>query len=214
MADLQKLADSVIYGKKNEAKELTARAIGEGKSLDEILDTLRSAMHDVGDKFNTYVFFIPEVLIAARAMKSAMDVLTPLLKREGSEALATVVIGTVAGDLHDLGKNMVRDMLMGAGFQVVDLGVDVRPGRFVEAIIEHHPEVVAMSSLLTTTMPGMRTVIDEIQKAGFRSDIKVIAGGAPVNQTYASHIGADGYAENASKAVDEVKELLNLGSLE
>jgi 5-methyltetrahydrofolate--homocysteine methyltransferase len=163
----------------------------------------------VGDKFKKNEFYVPEVLIAARAMHAGMEVLEPLLAKAGVEPLAKVCIGTVKGDLHDIGKNLVSMMLRGAGFKVNDLGIDVSPEKFVEAA-KSGSQVVCMSALLTTTMPSMKGVLEELKKAGIRNKVKTMIGGAPVTQNYADEIGAEGYAPDAASAVDKAKELLRL----
>jgi 5-methyltetrahydrofolate--homocysteine methyltransferase len=162
----------------------------------------------VGEKFKNGEYFVPEVLVAARAMKAAMELLRPLLAASDVEPIGTVVIGTVRGDLHDIGKNLVAMMLEGAGFRVVDLGVDVPAEKFIEAAREHNAEIVGMSALLTTTMTYMPEVIKALEAEGIRNRVKVIVGGAPVTQEWADQIGADGYAPDAASAVDKCKELL------
>jgi methylmalonyl-CoA mutase cobalamin-binding domain/chain len=162
----------------------------------------------VGEKFKNNEFYIPEVLVAARAMNAAMAIVKPLIVGDQLKPLGKVVIGTVRGDLHDIGKNLVMMMLEGAGFEIVDLGVDVAPEKFVEAAKANSADVVAMSALLTTTMPAMKDTIAALEENGLRDKVKVIIGGAPVTQSYADSIGADGYAPDAASAVDKVKELL------
>lgn len=210
MADLKELADAVISGNKDKAEELTRKALDEGVDAAQILNEgLIAGMQVVGEKFKNNEFYIPEVLVAARAMKSAMEILRPVLAgREDIKPLATVVIGTVRGDLHDIGKNLVAMMLEGAGFQVVDLGVDAPPEKFIDAVREHSAKIVAMSALLTTTMPAMKDTIEALKQAGIRDQVIVMIGGAPVTQEYADSIGADGYAPDAATAVDKAKELL------
>ena len=210
MADLKALADAVIRGDQNEAVNLTKQAIEEGVSPDAILNEgLIAGMSVVGEKFKNNEYYVPEVLIAARAMKSAMELLRPLLAESGVEPKGTVVIGTVRGDLHDIGKNLVAMMLEGGGFRVVDLGVDVPPEKFVEAAQENDAQIVGLSALLTTTMPAMKDTIEAFEQAGARDKVRVIIGGAPVTQDYADEIGADGYAPDAAAAVDKVNELLS-----
>ena len=211
MADLSKLAESLIAGNAQMVKELTQQAVDEGVSPEEILNKgLIAGMSVVGEKFRKNEFYVPEVLIAARAMKGAMEIIRPLLVKSGVEPKGKVVIATVKGDLHDIGKNLVAMMLEGAGFQVVDLGIDTGPEKFVKAVEENKPEVVAMSALLTTTMVSMKDVIDALGKSGYRDSVKTIIGGAPVTQSYADEIGADGYAPDAASAVNKVNELLGL----
>jgi len=165
-------------------------------------------MDEVGRLFEQEEYFVPELLLAGRAMKSAMELLRPLLVASGQKMSAKVVIGTVKGDLHDIGKNIVASMLEGSGFDVVDLGTDVAPEKFVAAVTEQEPQVVCMSALLTVTMPAMKTTIDALKSAGVRTRVKVLIGGAPVTLQYAKEIGADGYSENAGGAVDLVRGLL------
>jgi len=211
MANLQGIAESVIKGNAPEVERLVKEAIDEGVSASEILDKgLVAGMNVVGDKFKKNEFYVPEVLIAARAMKAGMALLRPLLAETGVKPIAKFLIGTVKGDLHDIGKNLVAMMMEGAGFQVIDLGIDVPPEKFVESIQNESPDLVGMSALLTTTMVSMKDTIDALEKAGVRDKVKVIIGGAPVTQDYADEIGADGYAPDAASAVDKAKELLGL----
>ncbi len=209
MADLQALAEAVINGQKEEAERLTQEAIDEGVPPGDIInDGLIAGMSVVGEKFKNNEFYVPEVLIAARAMQSAMAKVKPLLVEGEIESKGRVAIGTVKGDLHDIGKNLVAMMLEGGGYEVLDLGVDVSPEQFVAAATEDGANVVALSALLTTTMPSMKDTIDALTEAGVRDQVKVIIGGAPVTQSYADEIGADGYAPDAASAVDKVNELL------
>ncbi|MGQ9609984.1 MAG: corrinoid protein [bacterium] len=210
MADLSALAESVINGKAKDAKELTQKAIDEGVPIGEILNNgLIKGMSVVGEKFKNNEFYVPEVLIAARAMHSAMDIIKPLLATSGIEPIGKVAIGTVKGDLHDIGKNLVVMMLEGAGFEVIDLGIDVPPEKFVQAA-KDGAQVIAMSALLTTTMTAMKTTIEALEEAGIRDKVKTLIGGAPVTQNYADEIGADGYARDAASGADKAKELLGL----
>ena len=207
MADLKALADAVINGDQNKALEITKAAIKEGIAAKDILDNgLIAGMDIVGDRFKKNEFYIPEVLIAARAMKTAMAVLEPELIKAGVEPVGKLLIGTVQGDLHDIGKNLVAMMLKGAGFEVIDLGVDVGPEKFVEKVKTAKAQLIGMSALLTTTMPGMEKTIKALKKAGI--PVKVMIGGAPVTQDYADRIGADGYAPDAASAVDLAKSLV------
>jgi 5-methyltetrahydrofolate--homocysteine methyltransferase len=209
MADMQALAQAIIGGKAPDAKRLTEEALAEGLGASEILNNgLVAGMNVVGAKFKNNEFYVPEVLIAARAMKGAMEVLKPVLAETGVEPIAKVAIGTVKGDLHDIGKNLVAMMLEGAGFEIIDLGVDVKPEQFVGAIQEKGANIVCLSALLTTTMPAMKDTIDAIAAAGLRDKVSVMIGGAPVTQNYADEIGADGYAPDAASAVDKAKELV------
>lgn len=208
---LNALKEAVIVGNAPKAKELTEKALAENIPAKQILDeALVPGMTVVGEKFKNNEYYVPEVLIAARAMYAALDILRPILSKSEVETKGTVVIGTVKGDLHDIGKNLVRMMLEGGGFKVVDLGVDVAPEKFIEAIKEHNANILAMSALLTTTMPSMKVTIDALKSAGLRDKVKVMVGGAPVTQQWADEIGADGYAPDAASAVDKAKELLGV----
>ena len=210
MVDLEIIAKSVIEGGEEEVKKLVQQAITEGMALDKLLsEGLIAGMNVVGEQMRTHEMFIPEVLRSAKAMSAGMDLMTPLLIK-GELSLGTkVVLGTVKGDLHDIGKNLVGMMFKGAGFQVVDLGVDVPAERFVQAVVEHKAEVLAMSALLTTTMPVMRNTIEALQDVDLQEKVKVIVGGAPLSLEYANKIGADGYARDAARAVDKVRELIH-----
>ncbi|MCK4785246.1 MAG: corrinoid protein [Desulfobacteraceae bacterium] len=210
MVDLEIIAKSVIEGGEEEVKKLVQQAITEGMALDKLLsEGLIAGMNVVGEQMRTHEMFIPEVLRSANAMSAGMDLMTPLLKT-GELSLGTkVVLGTVKGDLHNIGKNLVGMMFKGAGFQVVDLGVDVPAERFVQAVVEHKAEVLAMSALLTTTMPVMRNTIEALQDVDLQEKVKVIVGGAPLSLEYANKIGADGYARDAARAVDKVRELIH-----
>jgi 5-methyltetrahydrofolate--homocysteine methyltransferase len=209
MVNLQELAEAVINGKRDKAVELTKKAVEEGITPKEILDKgLIAGMNVVGEKFKANEFYVPEVLVAARAMKAAMELLRPLLVESKVEPLAKAVIGTVRGDLHDIGKNLVSMMMEGSGFEMIDLGVDCSPEKFVEAAKEHNAKFVCMSALLTTTMPAMKDTIEALKEAGIRDKVIVMVGGAPLTQSYADEIGADGYAPDAASAVDKAKELL------
>lgn len=210
MADLQALAQAIINGKAPDAKAITEQALAEGVAPGDVLnDGLVAGMNVVGAKFKNNEFYVPEVLIAARAMKTAMEILRPQLASSGVEAKGTVAIGTVKGDLHDIGKNLVAMMLEGAGFEIMDLGVDVAPEKFVQAV-KDGAGVVALSALLTTTMPAMKDTIEALKAEGIRDSAVVVIGGAPVTQNYSDEIGADGYSPDAASAVDKVKELLNV----
>jgi 5-methyltetrahydrofolate--homocysteine methyltransferase len=209
MADLQALANAIINGKKDDASAITRQLLEAGGSPADILnDGLVAGMGVVGEKFKNNEFYVPEVLIAARAMKAAMELLRPKLVETGVEPVAKVAIGTVKGDLHDIGKNLVAMMLEGGGFGIVDLSVDVAPEKFVEAVRNEGCKIVALSALLTTTMPSMADTIKALQEAGVREKVKVMIGGAPVTQNYADEIGADGYAPDAASAVDKARELV------
>jgi 5-methyltetrahydrofolate--homocysteine methyltransferase len=208
MADLKGLAEAIINGQRDKARELTQQAIDEKLSPKQIItEGLIAGMGVVGTRFKANEFYVPEVLIAARAMHAAMDLLKPLIAESGMEPVGRAVIGTVKGDLHDIGKNLVSMMLEGAGFDVKDLGVDVKAETFVQAARDG-AQVMCLSALLTTTMPAMKEVIETMEKEGVRGGVKIMIGGAPVTQAYADEIGADGYAPDAASAVDTAKELL------
>jgi len=209
MADLSALAESIINGKAKDAKELVQKALDAKVPVSEILNNgLIKGMSVVGEKFKNNEFYVPEVLIAARAMHGAMDILKPLLADSGVKPVGIVSIGTVKGDLHDIGKNLVVMMLEGAGFEIMDLGIDVPAEKFVESV-KNGAQVIAMSALLTTTMTAMKTTIDALKEAGVRDKVKIMIGGAPVTQNYADEIGADGYARDAASGADKAKELLS-----
>jgi len=205
--DLTPLTDAIKTGNRNEAKRLTSQAIAQGVPAEKILDALVAGMDDVGRRFQCGEAFVPEMLIASRAMKEAMALLEPLLVAAGIEPKFTIVIGTVQGDLHDIGKNLAAMMWKGANFAVVDLGTNVPPEKFVEAAKQHKARVVGMSALLTTTMPAMKQSVAAIRQAGLK-DVKVVVGGAPVTQMFADEIGADGYAPDAASAVTLVRQLV------
>ena len=207
--ELRQIYEYTVSGNAPKVKELTQEALAAGVAPGEIISRyLIPAMAEVGDRFERSEFYVPELLIAARAMQGALAILKPLLTDTDLKPAGKVVIGTVKGDLHDIGKNLVSMMLQGAGFEIVDLGVDVSPEKFVEAIKQTRADVVALSALLTTTMPSMKTTIDTLAAAGLRDRVKVIIGGAPVTQRYADEIGADGYAPDANSAVRRTKQLL------
>lgn len=207
MADLKALAEAVIRGDQNTAVEITKAALDEGTAAKSVLDEgLIAGMDIIGARFKKNEVYIPEVLIAARAMKMAMEILEPELVKAGVEPVGRLLIGTVQGDLHDIGKNLVAMMLKGAGFEVIDLGVDVGPEKFVEQVKTSKAQLVGMSALLTTTMPGMEKTIKALKEAGV--PVKVMIGGAPVTQDYADRIGADGFAPDAASAVDTAKSLV------
>jgi len=209
MADLNAIAEKLIAGKADDVKQLVQQAVDEGVGPKDILDQgLITGMNEVGRRFKANEFYVPEVLIAARAMHYGMGVLEPKLAEAGVEPVATAAIGTVKGDLHDIGKNLVTMMLKGAGFEVQDLGVDVSVEKFVECA-QSGVQVLCLSALLTTTMPQMPKVIEALKEAGV-TDVKILVGGAPVTQKYADEVGADGYAPDAASAVDKAKELLSI----
>ena len=207
MADLKALADAIIKGDQNTAVEITRSALEEGTPAESVLNEgLVAGMDVVGSRFKKNEVYIPEVLISARAMKMAMEILEPELAKAGVEPVGRLVIGTVQGDLHDIGKNLVAMMLKGAGFEVIDIGVDVRPEKFIEQVKSTGAHLVGMSALLTTTMPGMEKTVTALREAGLPA--KVMIGGAPVTQDYADRIGADGYAPDSASAVDVAKGLV------
>ena len=219
MADMQAMADAIIGGKREEAVELVKAALAEGVEPQTILNEgLIAGMNVVGRKFKNNEFYVPEVLIAARAMSNhkeaetrpgAMEILKPYLEEAGVEPIGKVVMGTVKGDLHDIGKNLVAMMLKGAGFDVIDLKIDVSAEKFVQAARENNAKLIGLSALLTTTMPHMKAVVEGVREAGL-DDVKIMIGGAPVTQAYADEIGADGYGPDAASAVDLAKELLQV----
>lgn len=210
MSHLQEIRQSVIDGQKDAAVSHTEKALSEGIPADTILqEGLIDAMREVGQLFEEGEFFVPEMLVAARAMKASLELLKPHLIDEGHKPIGTVAIGTVQGDLHDIGKSLVAMMLEGGGFEVVDLGVDVTPEKFVQAV-QDGAQVVAVSALLTTTMTNIKKVVEGIKEAGLRDQTVIMVGGAPVTQHFADEIGADGYSPDASSAVRKTRELLGV----
>ncbi len=208
MSDLKALYDAIVDGNAGKAKSITQTALDENVDPQEILNKyMIPAMDEVGRRFETNEYFVPELLIAARAMKGALALIKPRLTATGAKPIGKVAIGTVKGDLHDIGKNLVAAMLEGGGFEIIDLGVDVTPDKFVAAVKEKGATIIALSALLTTTMPSMKTTIEGLREAGVRTQVKVIIGGAPVTQKYADEIGADGYSDNASSAVALARKL-------
>ena len=209
MPESRELYDAVLNGNAKKAHDITQVAIGKGVApMTLITESMVPAMDEVGRLFEAEEYFVPELLLAGRAMKSAMELLRPLLASAGEKMSTRVIIGTVKGDLHDIGKNIVASMLEGSGFEVVDLGSDVTPEKFVTAVEEHEPPFVCMSALLTVTIPAMKTTIDALNAAGLRTRVKVLVGGAPVTLQYAKEIGADGYSESASGAVTLVRNMV------
>jgi methylmalonyl-CoA mutase cobalamin-binding domain/chain len=208
-AILKGLYDNTLVGNAPEVKDLTNKGLEEGMDPEKLLyDALIPSLEEVGARFERGDFFVPEMLIAARAMQGALDILRPLLAETGVQTIGTYVMGTVKGDVHDIGKNLVNIMLEGAGFTVYDLGVNVAPEVFIEKINEHQPDIVGFSAFLTTTMPMFKANINALEKAGIRDDVIVMVGGAPVTQEYADMVGADGYAADASTAVRLAKDLI------
>ncbi len=207
MPDLNKLRETIIRGDAKASQAITQQALAEG--VDPLLlvnNYMIPAMDEVGRRFECSEYFVPELLISARAMKSALDLIRPLLTARGEQPVGRVAIGTVKGDLHDIGKNLVASLLEGGGFEVIDLGVNVSPEKFIATIKEKNANIIAMSALLTTTMPSMRTTIEALKQAGVRDKVKVLIGGAPITQKYADEIGADGYSETAVGAVALAKK--------
>ena len=208
MADLKALADAIIKGDQNAAVAITKAALSEGMAAKDVLDNgLIAGMDVIGARFKRNEVYIPEVLIAARAMKMAMELLGPELAKAGIEPIGKFLIGTVQGDLHDIGKNLVAMMLKGAGFEVIDLGIDVKPEKFVEQVKATSVQLIGLSALLTTTMPGIEATIKAMREAGIST--KVMIGGAPIDQEYSDKIGADAYGRDARQALIKVRELIN-----
>jgi corrinoid protein of di/trimethylamine methyltransferase len=209
MAQDSALYQAIVNGNDKQARVATAEALAAGVApMDLIQQTMVPAMDEVGRLFEAQDYFVPELLLAGRAMKSALVLIKPLLSASGQKMAVRVVIGTIKGDLHDIGKNIVASMLEGGGFEVIDLGTDVSPQSFVSAVEKRQPQIVCMSALLTVTMPAMKVTIDALKTAGLRTQVKVLIGGAPVTRQYAEEIGADAYCDNAGAAVGLVKNLL------
>ena len=210
--DLKEIYQNVVDGDAEAVSNGVKAALEAGVAPEEILNKgLIAAMDEVGKLFEEGELFVPEMLIAARAMQSGMALLKPQLMKEDVKSAGKVAIGTVKGDLHDIGKNLVAMMMEGAGFEIIDLGTDTSPDKFIGAIREHNPQIIAMSALLTTTMPNMVLTIQALQEAGVREQVKVMIGGAPVTETYAQQVGADGFATDASRAVAVAKALVAAG---
>jgi len=209
MSDHAKLNEAILSGDAKGAAAITREALAQDVDPQELVTKyMIPAMDELGRRFETGDCFVPELLIGARAMKAALELIRPLLAARGAEPAGRVVIGTVKGDLHDIGKNLVASMLEGAGFEVIDLGVDVPPDKFIATLQAKKANLVALSALLTTTMAYMKTTIEELKKAGVRERVKVIIGGAPVTQRFADEIGADGYSDNANGAVGLARRLM------
>jgi len=207
MADLKELYDAVVNGDAKGSHSITQQAIQDGVDpLKLVNEYMIPAMDEVGRRFEANEYFVPELLISARAMKASLDIIRPLLTARGDKPAGRVAIGTVKGDLHDIGKNLVASLLEGGGFEVIDLGVNVTPEKFIATVREKNANIIAMSALLTTTMPSMRTTIEALKQAGVRDQVKVLIGGAPITQKYADEIGADGYSETAVGAVALAKK--------
>jgi methylmalonyl-CoA mutase cobalamin-binding domain/chain len=206
---LQGLYDETLIGNAPRVLELTQQGLDLDMGPETLLfDALIPSLEEVGARFERGDFFVPEMLIAGRAMSGALDLLRPLLAETGAQTVGTFLMGTVKGDVHDIGKNLVNIMLEGAGFHVIDLGVQVPPEKFIEAINEHHPDIVGMSAFLTTTMPMFKANINSLEKSGMRDQVIVMVGGAPVTQEYADAVGADAYAPDASATVKKAKDLI------
>ena len=209
MVNLDVISEALQRGDAEKVEELVKKSLEENLTPKKILeDGLIKGMGIIGAKFKKNEVYVPEVLIAARAMHAGMNILKPKLIETGVKNIGKVAIGTVKGDLHDIGKNLVKMMLEGAGFEVIDLGIDVSADKFVEAVKEHKPNIIAMSALLTTTMVNMPEVIKALEAAGLREKVKIMIGGAPITQNYADQIGADGYSPDAASAVDNAKTFI------
>ena len=209
MVDLNNVSEALQRGDAEKVEELVKKGLEENLTPKEILEVgLIKGMDIIGAKFKRNEVYVPEVLIAARAMHAGMGILRPKLAETGVKNIGKVAMGTVKGDLHDIGKNLVKMMLEGAGFEVIDLGIDVSPDKFVEAVKEHKPNIIGMSALLTTTMVNMAEVIKALEAAGLRDKVKIMIGGAPITQNYTDQIGADGYSPDAASAVDKAKTFI------
>ena len=212
MFPFEEIANAIIVGNAEKVENLTKTALKQGVAPKAIIDNaFVVGMNTVSEKFRTNEYYVPQVLFAARALQTGLDLIKPLLSSLENAYPGKVVIGTSRGDMHDIGKNIVAMMLAGAGFEIIHLGTDISPQRFVQVVKEQSPQIVGISSLMTTTMPAMKETIECLKNAGVRDQVKVIIGGAPVTQDFAKEIGADAYAPDASKAVDLVKELLKKG---
>lgn len=212
MTPIESLHQAVLNGDAKTARAVTEAALNSGEdALRLVTGGMMPAMDEAGRRFECSEFFVPELLLAARAMKSALELIRPVLAARGTEPVGRVVVGTVKGDLHDIGKNLVAAMLEGGGFEVVDLGVNVAPEAFVEAVQSRQAHIVALSALLTTTMPSMRTTVEAFKRAGLRDQVHIFIGGAPITQKYAEEIGADGYSESAPGAVTLARQAMAAG---
>ena len=211
MPEIEKLYDAILDGDHKAAAVLTRAALEEGGDAAELISRyMIPAMAEAGRRFECEEYFVPELMLSARAMKAAMELLRPVLVRSGAQPAGRVVVGTVKGDLHDIGKNLVAAMLEGGGFEVIDLGADVPAENFVDAVKKSGAQVVCLSALLTVTMPSMRTTVETFRNAGVRDQVKILVGGAPVTAQFAHDIGADGYGENANAAVSLAREMMSL----
>lgn len=211
MADLNKLFDSIVSGKLEDAVEVTKQIIEEKLDLQVIInDYMIRAMEEIGTRFQNQQAFVPELLMAARAMKGSLELIKPHMQNKDALTIGKIVIGTVSGDLHDIGKNLVASMFEGCGFEVVNVGVNVSADKFVETVKQEKPDILCLSALLTTTMNYMEVIIKALQDANLRDKVKVMVGGAPLNESFAMKIGADAYTSDANMAVIKAKELLNI----
>ena len=211
MEEMNPLSQAIVAGNLEQTQQLVRLALAEGMDTQTLInDYLTTGMAEIGQRFQDRKAFVPNLLMSARAMKGALEILKPYMTEETETRLGTIVIGTVKGDLHDIGKNLVASMFEGCGFKVVNLGIDVSSEKFIQAIREHHADIVCLSALLTTTMNYMRNVVADLEKEGLRDRVKVMVGGAPVNEAFAAQIGADLYTSNANAAVTGAKQLLHI----
>jgi corrinoid protein of di/trimethylamine methyltransferase len=211
MEEMNPLSQAIVAGNLEQTQQLVRQALAEGMDTQTLInDYLTTGMAEIGQRFQDRKAFVPNLLMSARAMKGALEILKPYMTEETETHLGTIVIGTVKGDLHDIGKNLVASMFEGCGFKVVNLGIDVSSEKFIQAIREHHADIVCLSALLTTTMNYMRNVVADLEKEGLRDRVKVMVGGAPVNEAFAAQIGADLYTSNANAAVTGAKQLLHI----
>ena len=211
MEEMNPLSQAIVAGNLEQTQQLVRQALAEGMDTQTLInDYLTTGMAEIGQRFQDRKAFVPNLLMSARAMKGALEILKPYMTEETETRLGTIVIGTVKGDLHDIGKNLVASMFEGCGFKVVNLGIDVSSEKFIQAIREHHADIVCLSALLTTTMNYMRNVVADLEKEGLRDRAKVMVGGAPVNEAFAAQIGADLYTSNANAAVTGAKQLLHI----
>ena len=209
MSQFPELYEAILNGDAKAALMHTKAALEKGADPEAIVsEAMIGAMDEVGKRFECNEYFVPELMISARAMKGALELVRPILVQKGAKPIGKVVVGTVKGDLHDIGKNLVASMLEGGGFEVIDLGTNVTPEQFVAAVKEKNAQIVGLSALLTTTMPSMKGTVDAFKKAGMREQVKIMIGGAPITQEYADEIGADGYGENARSAVTLARKLV------
>ncbi|MBO7371612.1 MAG: corrinoid protein [Bacteroidales bacterium] len=209
MAEFPQLHDAILTGNLNNAVAATKEAIAAGAEPGDLVNNyMIKAMEDIGAKFEAGQAYVPNLLMAARAMKGSLELLKPMMQGSGVTSMGKIVIATVKGDLHDIGKNLVASMLEGCGFEVINLGVDQSDQKIVDAVNQHHPDILALSALLTTTMGNMKVVIDALTAAGLRNSVKIMVGGAPISEAFAKEIGADGYSANANEAVALAKSLV------